>query len=169
MRKSSIESIARALNRANVPFIVVGGLAVVAHGYNRNTQDLDLVIRLEPDSIQRAFGALASLGYRPLVPVTAESFADPAQRARWEVEKGMMVLNFHSDQHRQTPVDLFVREPFDFPSEYDSARVEEVAPGVPMRVVRLQTLLALKKAAGRPQDLADIAELEGPRRDASNA
>jgi predicted nucleotidyltransferase len=38
--------------------------------------------------------------------------------------------------------------------------VSEVAPGVPVRVVRLQTLIDLKRAAGRPRDLADIHELQ---------
>ena len=71
----------------------------------------------------------------------------------------MTVLSFHSDQHRETPVDVFVTEPFDFQSEYDAAFVEEIAPSVPLRIVRLKTLLQLKRAAGRPQDIADIAEL----------
>jgi hypothetical protein len=71
----------------------------------------------------------------------------------------MTVLSFHSDEHRETPVDLFVTEPFDFEQEYGSALVEEVAPGVPVRILRLEALLELKRAAGRPQDMADIAEL----------
>ena len=37
--------------------------------------------------------------------------------------------------------------------------VEEIAPGAPVHILRLQTLLRLKREAGRPQDLADIAEL----------
>ena len=45
MKSDSVEQVARALNGAGVPFIVVGGLAVVAHGYGRYTEDLDLVIR----------------------------------------------------------------------------------------------------------------------------
>ena len=49
MKLSSIESLVRALNDARVPFVVVGGLAVVAHGYGRQTQDVDLVIRLRAD------------------------------------------------------------------------------------------------------------------------
>jgi predicted nucleotidyltransferase len=167
MKLASIEAIARALNEAAVPFIVVGGLAVNAHGYGRATQDIDLVISLDPAAVRRAFHALASLGYGPRVPVTAEGFADPAQRARWMTEKGMTVLNFHSDRHRETPVDVFVSEPFDFNREHGLALVEEVAPGVPLRIVRLETLLRLKEDAGRPQDLADVAELrslqgEGP-------
>ena len=37
--------------------------------------------------------------------------------------------------------------------------VVELAPGVPVRIVRLQTLLAMKRQADRPQDRADVAEL----------
>lgn len=169
MKLASIEAIARALNEAGVPFIVVGGLAVNAHGYGRATQDIDLVISLDPAAVRRAFQALASLGYGPRVPVTAEGFADPAQRTRWMTEKGMTVLNFHSDRHRETPVDVFVTEPFDFDREHGMALVEEVAPGVPLRIVRLETLLRLKEDAGRPQDLADVAELRSLQSEASDA
>lgn len=160
MRLTSFEAVARALNDEGVPFIVVGGLAVNAHGYPRFTQDVDLVVRLEPAQVRGAFRALGALGYRPRVPVTAQGFGDPDQRARWIAEKGMTVLNFHSDEHRETPVDVFVREPFDFDEEYERALVEEIAPGVPVRIVCLAALRRLKQDAGRPQDIADIAELD---------
>ena len=159
MKLVSVEAITRALDEASVPFIVVGGLAVVAHGYGRQTQDIDVVIQLQPEAVRNAFRALETLGYRPRIPVTAEGFANPDQRARWIKEKGMTVLNFHSDQHRETPLDVFVTEPFDFSEEYRLAMVEEVAPGAPVHILRLETLLRLKQEAGRPQDLADIAEL----------
>ena len=159
VKVSSLEAIARVLNDTGVSFVIVGGLAVVAHGYGRQTAALDIVVRLDPETIRRAFQALATLGYRPRVPVTAAGFADPQQRAQWIVEKGMTVLNFHSDLHRETPIDVFVAEPFDFIEEYRQAMVQEIAPGVSVRVVRLETLLRLKESAARPQDLADIAEL----------
>ena len=159
MKVASFEAIVRALNEAQVRFIVVGGIAVITHGYGRNTKDVDLVIRLEPTSIERTFRALSSLGYLPRVPISAVQFSDPAQRARWIAEKGMKVLNFHSDRHRETPVDLFIIEPFDFETEYRESLIHESAPGVPARIVRLPALLAMKRAAGRGQDLADIDEL----------
>lgn len=159
MKLASVEAIVRALDAAGAPFLVVGGLAVVAHGYGRSTQDLDIVVRLQPEPVRAAFRALEGLGYRPRVPVTAEGFADPGQRAEWIRDKGMTVLAFHSDRYRDTPVDVFVSEPFDFDEEYRLALVEDVAPGVPVRIVRLETLLRLKHEAGRPQDLADLAEL----------
>jgi len=159
VKLASVEAITRALDEGGVPFIVVGGLAVAAHGYGRQTQDLDIVIRLQPGVVREAFRALGTLGYRPRIPVTAEGFADPEQRARWIEEKGMTVLSFHSAQHRETPVGVFVTEPFDFSEEYRLAMVEEVAPGASVRILRLESLLRLKREAGRPQDLADIAEL----------
>jgi len=71
----------------------------------------------------------------------------------------MTVLSFRSDPHHETPVDVFVTEPFDFDAEYAAAVAEDIAPRVPVRIVRLETLLRLEREAGRPQDLADIAEL----------
>jgi hypothetical protein len=168
VKVESIEAIVRALNTAKVPFVVVGGLAVVAHGYGRQTVDLDLVIQLTPDTVRRAFTALTTLGYVPRVPVTAEGLGDANQRARWIEDKGMTVLNFHSDSHRETPVDVFVTEPFDFDEEHRLALVQEVADGVPVRFVRLRTLLRMKEHAGRSQDIADIDELRlaNPEHDA---
>lgn len=167
--RADIEAIARVLNEAAVPFIVVGGLAVIAHGYGRLTQDVDLVVRLDPEAVRGMFRALASLGYAPVVPVTVDAFADATQRARLVAEKNMTVLSFHSDAHRGTRVDVFASEPFDFAEEHAHALVESVAPGVPLRIVRLPTLLRLKQAAGRPQDLADIDELRRAGGDASDA
>lgn len=159
MRKADFEAIARALNEAEVPFIVVGGIAVIEHGYGRNTIDVDLVVRLHRDTVLAAFAALASIGYAPRVPITAEQFAEPAARDRLIREKQMQVLNFWSDERRGTPLDLFVSEPFDFAAEYQRALVREAAPGLAVRILRLDALLEMKRAAGRPKDLADIDEL----------
>jgi predicted nucleotidyltransferase len=159
MNLPDLEAVVGALDGAGVRFIVVGGLAVAFHGYSRTTYDLDLVVGLEPANIVAAFRALEQLGYRPLVPVTAAQFADSTVRQRWIEEKGMKVLNFNSDRHRETNVDIFVSEPFDFAQEYENAYLQELIPGTPLRVARLETMIAMKRAAGRGKDLADIDEL----------
>lgn len=159
MKLSSLEAIFNALNRAKVRFLVVGGVAVNAHGYGRNTFDLDLVIQLEPLNVDAAFEALGSAGYHPAQPVSAAQFGDPATRAAWIQEKGMVVLRFWSDAHPETPVDVFVAEPFDFDAEHRLALLQELAPGLIVPLVRVETLLSMKRAAGRLKDLADIDEL----------
>jgi hypothetical protein len=166
MIKASFDAIAQTLHNAGVQFIVVGGIAVIHHGYGRLTQDVDLVIRLEKETIRQAFAALASIGYRPALPITAEQVADPAAREMWKRDKAMRVLKFWSDRHRETPIDLFIDDPFDFSREYAASEVRETLPGLPIHIVSLATLLEMKRTAGRPQDLADIDELnllhEGP-------
>lgn len=159
MKKSSFDAICKALQGGRVPFLVVGGIAVIHHGYGRLTQDVDLVIRLEREVIQRAFAALKSIGYQPSLPISADEFADPECRERWKREKGMKVLKFWSDQHRETPVNVFVEEPFDFQKSIEEADARETSPGVEVHIVSLETLLSMKAQAGRPQDLADIDEL----------
>ena len=69
----------------------------------------------------------------------------------------MIVLQFWRDE--SPDVDVFVREPFDFDSEWANARIEQVTPDLQARVVGLEALLELKRQASRPQDLADIDAL----------
>lgn len=135
MRLASLEAIVAALNSENVRYLVAGGLAVNAHGYIRYTQDVDLVIALDPENILRAFSAFAALGYKPLVPITAEQFANAELRRQWIRDKGMKVLNFFSDLHRETNIDVFVAEPFDFEREYANALQGELAPALSVRFV----------------------------------
>ena len=155
----SIEAIVRALENASVRYIIVGGLAVNAHGYSRMTRDIDLVIQLESSNTQRGLEALLGAGYRLMIPEKPEAFADPEMRERWRTEKGMIVLKLWSDEHRRTPIDVFVYEPFDFDREYDSAVWVEVSPGLRAPIISLPALLQMKRDAGRPRDLEDINEL----------
>jgi hypothetical protein len=159
MEVRSIETVVRALNQAKVQYLIVGGLAVNAHGYERLTRDVDLVIGLERENIDRTFRALLDLGYQMAVPVTPEEFADPAMREMWRREKNMIVLQFCSDAHRRTPVDVFVFEPFDFALEYGRATRERIAGDTEAFIVSYETLLAMKQSAGRDRDLLDVREL----------
>lgn len=164
MKASTIRAIVSALNRKRVRYLVVGGLAVNAHGVLRFTADLDLVVQLEAANVRRGFEALRSLGYRPMVPVTAEGFGDAATRRRWIRDKGMRVLRFCSDAHRETLVDLFVEEPFPFAKEYRACLRKRLAGMAPARFVSLRTLIRMKEQAGRPKDLVDLHDLRGKLR-----
>lgn len=160
MKADSAREVFRALTDARVRFLLVGGLAVNVYGLMRMTLDIDLVVQLIPENVQRAFDALAAVGYRPMIPVTAEQFGDEQTRQTWIREKGMRVLRFHSDRHWQTPVDLFVSEPFPFEEEYKAATIREISGVGDIRVVSLETLKRMKQDAGRPQDLADLDSLK---------
>lgn len=159
MKVSTLEAIASALADAEVSYLVAGGVAVNAHGHQRLTHDLDLVLRLTSDNVLRALEALGELGYRPVLPVPAEQFADPERRAEWISERNMQVFSLVSDRHRDTTIDLFVSEPFDFEEEHRAAFVAELTPGLEIRFVRLPTLIEMKEATGRPLDRDDARHL----------
>ena len=159
MRLVQVIEIVRCLNAASIRYLAAGGLAVNAHGFVRYTNDLDLIVSLAPDNIRRALDTLTALGYRPRIPVTSAQFADRELRETWIKEKGMVVLNLWSEELRETPIDIFVSEPFDFAEEWAAAIRFPLAEGIAIPVVTLPTLFRMKQAAGRPQDRIDIDEL----------
>jgi len=110
MSGEALTEIFRALDEADVRYLVVGGVAVVLHGHPRFTADLDLVLDLAPSNAFAAIGALETLGYRPRAPVPAGDFANEEIRAAWRREKGLTVFSLWSPSHPGTEVDLFVND-----------------------------------------------------------
>ncbi|MDH3402076.1 MAG: nucleotidyltransferase family protein [Acidobacteriota bacterium] len=157
--RGDIEKILAALDDGGVRYLVVGGLAVVLHGHLRTTVDLDLVVQLEPKNVERALSALQRLGYQPVAPVPILEFADPEARERWIRDKNMIVFSLWLPDRPIFKVDLFVAEPFEFEPTYErSIKVDLGAAKA--TVLALEDLIALKRDAGRPQDLADVEALE---------
>ena len=107
--------------------MVVGGVAVVLHGYPRFTADLDLVVELTASNASAAIAALQALGYRPRAPVRAEDFAVEDIRASWREDKGLTVFSLWSPSYPGTEVDLFVEEPFDFGEAWSRRRMMKTA------------------------------------------
>ncbi|HBL18894.1 MAG TPA: hypothetical protein DD417_19570 [Elusimicrobia bacterium] len=95
-----------------------------------------------------------------------EDFSDPAKRAAWIREKGLKVFSLHSPLHPATEIDLFSEAPLDFERALAAAMRRDLAPGVEAVFVDLESLLKLKRRAGRPVDLLDIERLEALRRSA---
>jgi len=102
-------TIFRELEQAGAGYVVVGGVAVVLHGYARVTADIDLVVDLRPGEAIRAVAALSRLGMQPRAPVDAREFADAEARQRWIEEKRMRVFSMYDPRHPLVEVDLFRR------------------------------------------------------------
>ena len=146
------------LHDQHVEFVIVGGVAAALHGGSRVTFDLDVVPSLTPDSWRSAIDALWSLGARPRIPESLERIRDVEQVRRWQHEKGMLALNFRSPDG-STEVDLLVSES----SQFEALRQRAVTVTIDRRtffVACIEDLIEMKRHAGRPQDLLDIAELQ---------
>ncbi len=159
------EPVLAALNDAEVRYLVVGGVAVLLHGYLRTTADLDLVVELEEDNVDRALAALGRAGFRPRAPVPLEAFADPGLRRSWIETKNLQVFSLWHEALPGFEVDLFVEEPLDFEAAW-ARRIEVPLEHTVAPVVSLEDLLALKRAAGRALDLEDIEALRSIAGDA---
>lgn len=149
----------KALNDAQVQYIVVGGLATVLHGYARMTADIDLVINLEQIEAQKAVSALLALGLKARLPVDPMQFADADIRAGWIKDKHMLVFSFYDPSNPLRIVDLFVHEPIPF-KDLSQRAVNMNIDGTPVPVCDIADLIELKRRAARPRDIDDIAHLE---------
>src|ERR1019366_6284386 len=149
----------KALEDNGIRYVVVGGVAVVLHGFVRATMDLDLIVSLDSVNTGKFLDLVGKLGYRPKVPVPLAQFGDPAKRQEWIETKGMRVFSLHHSKRVQELVDVFTKEPIPFEELY-ARRVRVPVEGISIIIASREDLKTLKRAAGRPQDLQDIAALE---------
>lgn len=141
-----------ALRKARVPYGLVGGYAVALHGAVRGTMDIDLVIRSEEAQFVRAERALRSIGLESRLPVTAREVY--RFRAEYIRNRSLHAWSFVNPSVPSELVDVVLTQ--------DLAELGTVAmrvQGRKIRVVALDDLIAIKQAAGRPQDLEDVRAL----------
>lgn len=133
-----------ALVRAEVRFLVVGGVACVLNGHVRTTEDVDLLVDAEPENVARLLGALATLGEGHARELGVEDFTDEEGAIR-------LVEDF--------PIDLFTR--MGGRRYADLLRYRKVFPGdVPIPYVDAEGLISLKSGSRRPKDQNDVAALQ---------
>ncbi len=155
----NVREIFKALSNAKVDYVVVGGFAVILHGYLRATADLDLVVGLSAENCKRGLKALSGIGFQPRLPVRLEEFCNPENRRKWIEQSNMLVFPLWDPDNPLRSLDLFVEEPIEFSQLMDDALIKDV-DGVQIRVASVEHLIEMKKAAGRPRDLDDIAKLK---------
>jgi hypothetical protein len=136
----------RALSEADARFLVVGAYALAIHGHPRATGDLDVWVDPTPENADRVFGALQRFG-APLSDITPADFARPP-----------LVYQIGVPPRRIDVLTALTGLTFE---EAWPERLQRSIAGVEVSVIGRSAYLRNKKATGRPQDLADIARLEG--------
>jgi hypothetical protein len=141
------------LARADVDFVVVGGVAVVVQASPRFTRDVDICYAADTGNLERLGAALVSIDAK-LRGVDADlPFVADARTLR---QTGMLTLTTS-----QGELDLLVDPPGSpgYAALRRHADVIELA-GTRVRIASLEDLIAMKRAVGRPQDLLDVEALE---------
>jgi hypothetical protein len=140
----TLRAITTKLNELKIPYAVVGGMALIAHGYRRTTEDVDVLVT--PENNRHIREKLDGLGYIP--PFTgSRNLRDTQTGVRIEF---LITGEFPGDGKPK---------PVAFP---DPANVNTEIDGI--RYLKLETLIELKLASGltnpnRLKDLADVQEL----------
>lgn len=149
----------KQLQDKQINYLVVGGIAVALHGVPRFTADADFILELIPENIEKFLSAIKELGYIPKAPVNPSDFSDPQKRSLWIKEKGMTVFSFWKPDDPFKLIDVFISNPIEF-KEMDNEKIVKKAASIKIPIPSIKHLIALKKIAGRPEDLRDIELLE---------
>jgi hypothetical protein len=152
-------TIFKTLNALKIDYLVVGGLAVNFHGVPRMTYDIDLMMLLQAQNIQKLISQLKAWGYQPKVPIDPLELADDTKRSSWIHSKGMKALNFYSKNLPVGEIDLVVDSPIPY-TELKKRAIKIELEGVSVPIVSIHDLIELKRNAGREQDLKDIEHLK---------
>lgn len=151
-----------ALSRAGIPFVVVGGVAVNLQGVPRFTADLDVAVALDGAVVGLAAQALAGLGLRPRLPVTAAELSSSATIRGWVEERNLAAITFVDPVEPLREVDLVVSSPVPF-DELLATADRMTAGGLTFPVASVDALIRMKSGTGRHQDASDVDALRRAR------
>lgn len=133
------------LVKAGIHFITVGGLACAMNGYVRPTEDVDLLIKRDPENIKRLLKFLSTYGLGFGAELQESDFSDEEGAVR-------VIEDF--------PIDLFVvmsgKHFEDFQSQIEQIDLQ----GIPIPYLSKEGLIELKKESLREKDKMDVLNLK---------
>jgi predicted nucleotidyltransferase len=150
---ADLTDIIERLAKAEVDFVLVGGLAAVTYGSSMATQDIDICCSLAPDNLLRIQSALANLNpvhrmTTNLVPLElTEKNCMSLKNLYLETDWGQLdclgeilgLGGFEEVKHLSETIEL---------------------DGIECRILQIDALITAKKAMGRPKDIETIKQLE---------
>jgi nucleotidyltransferase AbiEii toxin of type IV toxin-antitoxin system len=142
---------------AGVDFVVIGAIAVVAHGHIRTTRDLDITYATGRDNLDALGAALVTLDARLRGVTDVVPFVPDGRTLH-----GAELLTLETTAGS---LDLLASPPGAPPYAQLKARAEAIEiESRSVLIASIEDLVAMKRRAGRPRDLEDIEALQELRR-----
>lgn len=138
----------QALNESEVDYILVGGYAVILHGYARTTGDMDIWVKAVASNYQRLLEAFKMFGMS-VFDMTEMRFMDTSENE---------VFSFGRPP---VSIDIITKiKGLQFDEALASAEWFNIEGDLRVRALNLNSLITAKKASGRNKDLDDIENLQ---------
>jgi hypothetical protein len=144
MMNSDFKDLLQSLHEFEVRYLVVGGYAVIHHTQPRYTKDIDIWLEPTPENARKLMKAFLSFGV-PMIGVTEDDFATP--RTQFSIGVPPCEIDF-----------LTTIPGLDFVTAWNNKVISEENDS-PIYYLGKSDLITAKQTAGRPQDLADLDEL----------
>jgi hypothetical protein len=144
----------------HVQFVVAGGVAMVLHGVERMTLDLDIAVSLDQENLYRFLAALRQLGLVPRAPLPAETILDRSRIEAVILEKNALVFTFWNPSEPYKQVDMFLTKENSFDDLISDAHSLTIR-GRRIFVASRRKLIEMKSRVQpiREKDVTDIREL----------
>lgn len=148
-----LERTLAALASQRVDYALAGGYAVALHGAVRGTVDVDIVVRITRKNLVAAERAMKALGLASRLPIDAGMLFE--FRGEYLERRNLKVWSFCNSNNPVEVVDILITH------DLADLAVKRIAVGRQRTaLVAIDDLIAMKRAAGRAQDLEDIRALE---------
>lgn len=148
-----IHDICAALDKAKVPYAVVGGYAVALHGAVRGTADVDIAITWTLKNLEKVEQAFKEMGLLSRIPIDSKALFH--FREEYIHNRNLIAWNFFDPINPLNQVNVIIN--YDLKNAHtktvhtDSGKI---------KILSCTDLIAMKKASGRPQDLEDVKALK---------
>lgn len=137
----------KALNDNDVKYIMVGGLAVVLHGYARVTGDMDIWVECTQENYQKLVKAFNQF-HMPVFDMTLDRFLKTTENDVFSFGRNPVGIDI-----------MTLVKGLNFEEAYKLSKVFN-DDDLPIRVLHINQLIEAKKASGRLKDLDDIQQLQ---------
>ncbi|MDO8436014.1 MAG: nucleotidyltransferase [bacterium] len=152
------EEVFAALNKEKINYVVCGGAAVVILGFSRLTIDLDLIVSLEKENLDKLYDVLSRLGYRTRASIKKEEFIQREVLIKLASEKNMKVVSFYDPKDAFKIVDIGVNLPG--ASEILKRKRFIKIGKLSIPVINIDDLIKMKENLARPKDIIDAENLK---------
>ena len=151
--------ILKELENRKIKYLAIGGVAVNLHGYNRITNDLDIILSFEENNVNIFIELMNDLGLKPKVPVDPNELADLEKREFWKKERNMKVFSFFNPNNEQEVVDVMIQDYINYDEALKNSKLMK-DENISIPVISIDDLIRLKEISGRGRDLVDIKILK---------